>query len=123
MPPRDSLAAMKIQSYRFGHIQIDGKDYRNDVKLIGERVFPDWWRSEGHLVETRDVQDLLNADPEICIFGTGAYGSMRVSEAARSEFRKQGVEVLIEKTESACNTYSRLLQDGKKVVGGFHLSC
>ena len=114
---------MKIQSYRFGHIQIDGKDYRNDVKLFGERVVPDWWRTQGHLVEMRDVQDLLNADAEICIFGTGAYGSMRVSDAVQSAFQKRGIEVLIQTTESACTLYSRLLQDGKKVVAGFHLSC
>jgi hypothetical protein len=114
---------MKIQSYRFGYVQIDGKDYRNDVKLIGERVVPDWWRTRGHLVEMRDVQDLLNADAEICIFGTGAYGSMRVSEAVQSEFQNRGIEVLIQKTESACALYGRLLQDGKKVVAGFHLSC
>lgn len=113
---------MKIQSYRFGYIEIDGKIYRNDVKLIGERVVPDWWRAQGHLVQLKDVQDLLNEGPEICIFGTG-YGAMRVSEAVRSEFQNRGIKVLIEKTELACNTYNRLLQDGKKVVGGFHLTC
>jgi hypothetical protein len=114
---------MKIQSYRFGYIQIDGKDYRNDVKLIGKRVIPDWWRTQGHFVEMRDVQDLLNAGAEICIFGTGAYGSMRVSEAVQSEFQNRGIRVLMQKTESACALYSRLVQDGKKVVAGFHLSC
>lgn len=114
---------MKIQSYRFGFIQINGKDYRNDVKLIGEKVVPEWWRSQGHLVQVKDVQDLLNADAEICIFGTGAYGSMRVSDSVRSEFQDRGVEVLLQKTESACDTYSRLLQDGKMVVAGLHLSC
>ena len=114
---------MKIQSYHFGYVQIDGKDYRNDVKLIGEKVVPEWWRSQGHLVQAKDVQDLLNADAEICIFGTGAYGSMRVSDSVTSEFQDRGVEVLLQKTESACDTYSRLLKDGKKVVAGFHLSC
>jgi len=112
-----------IESYRFGYIEIDGKDYRNDVKLIGERVVPDWWRAQGHLVETKDVQDLLNADAEICVFGTGAYGSMRVSETAKSALQGRSIEVLIEKTESACNTYNRLLKAGKKVVAGLHLSC
>lgn len=114
---------MKIQSYRFGYIEIDGKGYRNDVKLIGKSVVPEWWRSQGHLVQVKDVQDLLNADAEICVFGTGAYGSMRVSEAVRSEFQNRGIQIQIEKTESACDTYSRLLRDGKKVVAGFHLSC
>ena len=112
-----------IQSYRFGHIEISGKAYRNDVKLIGNKVVPEWWRSQGHLVETKDVQDLLKADAEICIFGTGAYGSMRVSESVRSALQDRGVEVLMEQTESACHTYNRLLDSGKKVVAGLHLTC
>ena len=113
---------MQIQTYRFGYIEIDGKVYRNDIKLIGKTVVPDWWRGQGHLVELEDVQDLLKADAEICIFGTG-YGGMRVSKAVKSAFKNRGVEVLIEKTESACDTYNRLLQGGKKLVAGFHLSC
>lgn len=112
-----------IQSYRFGHIEINGKTYRNDVKLIGNKVVPEWWRSQGHLVEIKDVQDLLIADAEICIFGTGAYGSMRVSESVRSALQDRGIEVMMEQTEPACNTYNRLLETGKKVVAGLHLTC
>ena len=114
---------MKIESYSFGSIEIDGKVYRSDLKLIGERVVPDWWRGQGHLVELEDVDDLLKADAEICIFGTGAYGVMRVSKRVKSEFENRGIKVLIEKTKSACNTYNRLLQEGKKLVAGFHLTC
>jgi len=113
---------MKIESYRFGHIEIDGKGYGHDIKLIGDRVVPDWWRGQGHLVEVSDVQDLLNAEAEICIFGTG-FGAMRVSKAVQSEFQKRGVKVLIQKTESACDTYNRLLKEGKRLVAGFHLTC
>jgi hypothetical protein len=112
-----------IQSYRFGHIEIDGKAYRNDVKLIGDAVIPEWWRSQGHLVEIRDVQDLLKADAEVCIFGTGAYGSMRVSEKLRSALQDRGIEVVIQPTESACHTYNRLLEAGRKVIAGLHLTC
>ena len=114
---------MEIQSYHFGHIEIDGKAYRDDVKLLGNTVVPSWWRSTGHLVELKDVKDLLDADAEVCVFGTGAYGAMRVSEAVRSAFETRGVKVLAEKTESACNTYNRLTKEGKRVVAGFHLSC
>jgi hypothetical protein len=112
-----------IHSYRFGHIEIDGKPYRNDVKLIGNTVVPEWWRSQGHLVELQDVQDLLKAAPEICIFGTGAYGSMRVSESVTSAFQDRGIEVVTEQTEPACHTYNRLLENGRKVVAGLHLTC
>jgi hypothetical protein len=114
---------VEIQSYHFGHIEIDGKAYRNDVKLVGNTVVPSWWRSTGHLVGLEDVKDLLSANADVCIFGTGAYGGMRVSEAVRSAFEAGGVKMLAEKTESACNTYNRLTREGKKVVAGFHLSC
>jgi hypothetical protein len=114
---------MKIQSYRFGHIEIDGKSYGKDVKLIGERVVPNWWRSTGHRVELSDVEDLLDADAEVCIFGTGASGLVRVSDAVKSAFESRSVKVLIERTESACNTYNRLTEEGKKLVAGFHLTC
>jgi len=114
---------MEVQAYHFGHIQIDGKAYRNDVKLIGERVVPDWWRSQGHHVGPEDVNDLLGSDAEVCIFGTGAYGALRVSEAVKAAFESRGVNVLVQRTESACDTYNRLTKEGKKVVAGFHLSC
>ena len=114
---------MEIEAYRFGTIEIDGKVYRDDVKLVGDRVVPSWWRSRGHLVEPKDVKDLLSTDATVCVFGTGAYGAMRVSEAVRSAFEDRGVTVLMERTESACDTYNRLTKEGKKVVGGFHLSC
>ena len=114
---------MEIQSYRFGHIEINGKAYRNDVKLIGNRVIPEWWRSQGHYVDLGDVKDLLAAEAEVCVFGTGAYGSMRVSRAVRSAFEARGIRVVVEKTESACNTYNQLSKEGKTVIAGYHLTC
>jgi hypothetical protein len=114
---------MEIQSYRFGHIEIDGKAYRNDVKLIGNKVIGQWWRSQGHYVELEDVKDLLAAPAEVCIFGSGAYGSMRVSSAVKSAFKAQGIQVLVEKTESACDTYNQFSKEGKTVIAGFHLTC
>ncbi len=117
------ILAMTIESYRFGHIQIDGKAYGDDVKLVGDKVVAGWWRSSGHFVDLKDVKDLLSAATEVCIFGTGAYGGMRVSEAVRSAFESRNVQVVVERTESACETYNQLSREGKKVVAGFHLSC
>ena len=114
---------MEIQAYRFGHIQIDGKVYQQDVKLVGQRVMPKWWRSSGHFVDLKDAEDLLNSEAEVCIFGTGAYGVMQVSGALKSAFESCGIKVLIEKTESACKTYNQLSSAGKKVVAGLHLTC
>ena len=114
---------MEIQAYQFGHILIDGKAYRNDVKLISNQVIPEWWRSQGHYVDLKDVKDLLVAEAEVCIFGTGAYGSMRVSAAVKSAFENRGVQVITDKTSTACDLYNRLVTEGKTVIAGFHLTC
>lgn len=114
---------MKIQDYRFGIIQIDGKTYHNDVKIIGNRVIDRWWRSQGHFVALEDVEDLLSAGCEVCIFGTGAYGALRISDEVRAAFESQGTRVAAEKTSSACDLYNQLVEQGKAVAAGLHLTC
>ena len=114
---------MEIQAYSFGHIEIDGTAYRNDVKILGGQVIPDWWRSQGHYVDLKDVSDLLASDADICIFGTGAYGSMRVSKAVKKALKDKGLTVITEKTASACNRFNALTKEGKRLIAGFHLTC
>ena len=114
---------MKIESYRFGRITIDGNVYQNDVKLIPGKALSEWWRSSGHLVRLEDVKDLLQSHPDFCVFGTGAYGGMKISPEAKSALEDQGTEVIIEKTEPACQRFNRLSDEGRNVVGAFHLTC
>jgi hypothetical protein len=114
---------MEIQAYRFGRIEIDGQVYTNDVKIVGTRVAPEWWRKQGHYVDLDDVVDLLDAEADICIFGTGAYGSMRISPSVKEALEKKGVETILEKTASACNRFNALRKKGKRVIAGFHLTC
>ena len=35
---------MHIDKYSFGNIRIDGRDYSQDVILLGEEVKGPWWR-------------------------------------------------------------------------------
>lgn len=40
---------MKIDDYTSGsHIRIDGKTYRQDLKIIEGTAKSNWWRKEGH---------------------------------------------------------------------------
>ena len=45
----------QIESYRFGHIVIDGQSYTRDVILLADRVIPNWWRKEGHALYPEDL--------------------------------------------------------------------
>ena len=62
---------MRIDSYSFGIIMIDGKTYTSDVIVFPERVFSPWWRKEGHFLRMEDLAEVLREKPDIIVIGTG----------------------------------------------------
>ncbi len=65
------MGVPQILSYKFGVINIDGKEYRRDVIVLPERVIPDWWRKEGHSLWQEDLQAVLTEKTDILIVGLG----------------------------------------------------
>ncbi len=112
-----------IEKYSFGKIVIDGKRYKKDIKIIGGSVLPDWYRKSGHIVEIGDIEDILEAKPDILVIGKGKPGLMKVSDSLSGFLEKNGIELIEEKTSAAVRTFSDLHFNGKNVAGGFHLTC
>jgi len=67
-----------IDSYYFGHIIVDGKEYASDVIIFPDRVKAGWWRIEGHALHIEDIEDVIGEKPEVLIIGTGYVGMIRV---------------------------------------------
>ncbi len=111
-----------IESYSFGSIVIDGKQYTSDLKIIDGRVVPDWWRKDGHSICEADVADILAARPDVLILGAGAYGAMKVPKAFRELMESHNIDLIAAPTEQAVRTYNELCQT-KNVAAGFHLTC
>jgi hypothetical protein len=112
-----------IENYSFGHMVVDGRDYDEDLKVVGDRILDNWWRQKGHRVALDDLKDILSADPDILVIGMGASGNMRVPDDLRSALEEQGIEVIAEPTAEAAKTFDRLRDEGKNVAGAFHLTC
>ena len=112
-----------IEEYQFGSMKIAGKRYRNDLKIVGERVIAGWWRREGHSVEEADVDDILAAKPGILVVGMGNPGRMQVTDPLRSALAGAGIRLIEEPTAAALQTFNRLSAEGKDVAGAFHLTC
>gem|GEM_PF-342012 len=112
-----------IKGYRFAEMSIQGRKHQKDVKIIDGRVFPGWWRREGHAVDVDDVQDVLEAAPEILVIGMGQAGRMEVSPDLRAILAQRGIELVAEPTEAAVATFNALFKAGKRVAGAFHLTC
>jgi len=113
---------MKIEDYRFGEILIDGKTYTQDVKIT-DKVIPNWWRKEGHLLQLEDIKDIIDYKPEVLVIGNGAYSVMEVREDLIKLLKDKGIECIVLPTKVACEKFNQLINEGRKVAGCFHLTC
>jgi len=106
-----------IEKYTSGRIIINNKTYHQDLKIIQGRVVDNWWRKTGHLVDVNDMDDVLNALPDIIVIGTGYAENMRVSEDLTSEIRQRDIKLVAEDTYKAVQTFNDLFSKGKNVSG------
>jgi len=113
---------MKIDSYTFGRIVINGKTYTSDVIIYPGRVDAAWWRKEGHLLRFADVAEALQAKPEVLVIGTGYAGVMRVPRETVDRIAAQGIEVKVERTSKAVEVYNDL-QGARTVIAALHITC
>ncbi len=114
---------MKIKSYEFGRIEIDGKVYTSDVIIYDDHVNSSWWRKEGHYLQTEDIEEVLSAKPDVIILGTGKFGTMKVSNDVRKELESQVIEFVYANTDEACKRHNEMSGSDKKVVTALHLTC
>ncbi len=111
-----------IDSYDFGEIVIHGRRYTSDVIIYPDRVEDEWWRREGHVLTADDLKDVLDCKPEVIVVGTGYSGIMSVPSDTEKLIRPEGIELIIEPTTRACQTYNQLCRN-RKVIAMLHLTC
>lgn len=117
------LNSMYINSYDFGRINIDGKEYTNDLIIHASGEIENWWREESHDLTAVEAEALLKNLSEMIIIGIGYSGLMKVSMEARDRLNLSGAEVIIEDTRKAVDDYNKSSSEGKKAAAALHLTC
>ena len=113
---------MKIDSYRFGKMVVNGKSYTNDLKIFPDRVKSNWWRKSGHNLSRSDIKDIIDFKPEVFIIETGKMGAIKVSDNVKKNILENGIQNLyIEKSSKAVELYNQ--EPKEKKVAAFHLTC
>ena len=117
--------AVKIDSFLFGSVRVDGHTYHHDVVIDRGRVRE---RRKGASKRHRESygHTPLSAEEEIpwgcrrLVIGTGAAGALPVMEAVRAEAHRRHVELVTVPTEQAID----LLADGAKDTNAIlHVTC
>jgi len=113
---------MRIDSYSFGQIVVEGTTYTSDLIIYPGRVEANWWRNKGHLLQPEDLQGVIEYKPQTIVVGTGAYGLMRVAPQTRDSIETLGIKLVCEPTEEACRIYKEI-SSSDRVVACLHLTC
>jgi hypothetical protein len=111
-----------IEDYHFGSITVDGKTYTGDIKIISGEVVSDWWRIEGHKLAVADIEDILDAGPDVLVVGKGDPGLMEVLPETEKLLEELGILLVAKPTAEALKTYNSLLGQ-RKVAFAAHLTC
>jgi len=114
-----------IEEYTFGSIQIQGQVYRDDVLICdrGMQVVCPWWRKRGHTVQVGDLANILDYGPRVLVLGQGKPGMMKASRELKQYLQERGIDLVEEPSQEAVSTFNRLVDQGERVCGGFHLTC
>jgi hypothetical protein len=113
---------MKIQTYKFGELKIDGKIYNSDLVLTENEIKENWLRQTSHLVRIKDIEPLLELNPTRLIIGTGWLGLMKVDLEVKKILRERNIILHVMKTKRALRTYKSVIHKGN-VVAALHLTC
>ncbi len=113
---------MKVDSYKFGEVLIEGKRYTSDVIIFPDHVQSGWRRSGHHQVAPEDIGEVIKEKPEVLVVGTGYDGLVKVLLETQRYLEEQGVKLIVQPTGEAWQTYNRLCSSGK-AVAAFHLTC
>ena len=116
------MAANIIDSYRFGLVVINGKNYTSDVIIFPYTVSANWWRKSGHQLCLKDITTIIAEAPEVLIVGTGASGLVEVLPEVQEAAQAWRIRLIVETTDKACNTYNQLCSS-QRAVAALHITC
>jgi len=113
---------MKIDSYKFGKMVVEGVEYEKDLIILPGRILPNWRRKTGHIFTPEDFVEVLTEDLEVIVLGLGAYGLVKVESELMEIFRSKGVECAALPTGEAVKVFNEKAA-ARKTAGAFHLTC
>ena len=111
---------MKINSYSFGNIKVNGQNFSSDLIIFNNRIKKNWWRKEGHHLHKQDLKEVIDYNPDILIIGTGKQGVMTVPQSLINFLEERNITVKVNRTDKAVALFNKA--EGRKAAA-LHLTC
>jgi len=107
-------------------VQTEGGEFK-DAKLWpgGARVWD--WKETGTShrpgIQLADIQELLDNGAETIVLSTGQNQQLQIKDGVVDHLKKQGLDVYVQETNQAVETYNQLAQAGQPVGALIHSTC
>ncbi len=95
-------------------IRLDGK-VRERRKKLSKQIY-----GTSHTLSLAEAEYIYEEGAEMLLIGTGQFGLVELSDEAAGYFRAKAVEVQLQPTPKAIETWNEL---SGKVIGLFHVTC
>jgi hypothetical protein len=121
-----TLQSPKITNLSWGSVQTEGGEFK-DAKLWpgGARSWD--WKETGTShqpgIQLADIQELLDNGAEIIVLSTGQNQQLQVKDGVVELLKKRGIDVYVQETNQAVETYNKLAEAGEPVGALIHSTC
>ena len=117
----------RVDSFRFGSIVINGKKYGHDVLLFPDGSMEErkagFWKFGSHTINKNEIEELVKANPEVVIVGTGTMNRAGLTPDAESFAKDTGFELVALPSAEAVERLNQLAGEGKRVAALIHITC
>ena len=104
-------------------MNINGRVYRDDLKIFPDKIKADWWRDKGHLLQTQDIEDVISFHPNFLVIGQGYNGNMKIDADVKKKLEDEGIQFNASNTREVIHVFEKKRENNENVVGIFHLTC
>jgi hypothetical protein len=117
----------RIVNLSWGRMEIDGVGTGKDFKLWpgGGRQW-NWRETDTHHVpgiQPADVEELLDHGSRTVVLSRGMLLMLQTCPETLELLKRRGIDVRVEETSAAADTYNNLAVRGEPVGGLFHSTC
>jgi hypothetical protein len=74
-------------------------------------------------IQLADIQELLDSGAEIIVLSTGHNQQLQIKDGVVELLKKQGLDVHVQETNQAVETYNQLARSGEPVGALIHSTC
>lgn len=117
----------KINSFNFGFIVVDDKQYSHDIIIFPDGSVKDRDPARGrlgsHTISKNEIESLIKDPADVVLIGTGVQGMARLAHDAEHYMMEPDLNITVLPSSQIVKKFNQHIEDGEKVAALIHVTC